>query len=144
MLNFFKSKTEGEYNNISYDSNDVSWFTRLVSRVTLPGKIDWQTTGFYMGPSEGAQSKTDGMLSVNLAFSKDVFKENATLSLSVNDLFNTRKRKSTRYSPTTESVGEFQWRERQIMLNFTYRFNQKKKRERPQGSFGGGGQEEMF
>ncbi|WP_299527807.1 TonB-dependent receptor [uncultured Lutibacter sp.] len=143
-FNFFKSVTDGEFNNISYDSDDVSWFTRMVSRVTLPGKIDWQTTGFYMGPSEGAQSKREGMLSVNLAFSKDVFKENATVSLNVSDLFNTRKRKSTSYSPTTESVGEFQWRQRQIMLNFTYRFNQKKKRERSQNGYDGGGEEEMF
>lgn len=143
-FNFFKSVTDGEFNNISYDSDDVSWFTRMVSRVTLPGEIDWQTTGFYMGPSEGAQSKRDGMLMVNLAFSKDIFKENATVSLNVSDLFNTRKRKSTSYSPTTESVGEFQWRQRQIMLNFTYRFNQKKKRERSQGGYDGGGEEEMF
>ncbi|GGK50994.1 MULTISPECIES: TonB-dependent receptor domain-containing protein [Flavobacteriaceae] len=143
-FNFFKSVTDGEFNNISYDSDDVSWFTRMVSRVTLPGEIDWQTTGFYMGPSEGAQSKRDGMLMVNLAFSKDIFKENATVSLNVSDLFNTRKRKSTSYSPTTESVGEFQWRERQIMLNFTYRFNQKKKRERSQSGYDGGGEEEMF
>jgi len=143
-FNFFKSITDGEYNNISYDSEDVSWFTRLESRITLPGKIDWQTSGFYMGPSEGAQSKRDGMFSVNLAFSKDIFKENGTLSLNVSDLFNTRKRKATNYSPTTESVGEFQWRKRQILLNFTYRFNQKKKRERPQNGYDGGGEEEMF
>lgn len=143
-FNFFKSVTVGEFNDISYDSDDVSWFTRMVSRVTLPGEIDWQTTGFYMGPSEGAQSKRDAMLMVNLAFSKDILKENATVSLNVSDLFNTRKRKSTTYSPTTESVGEFQWRERQIMLNFTYRFNQKKKRERSQNDYDGGGEEEMF
>ncbi len=143
-FNFFKSVTEGDFEDISYDADNVSWFTRMVSRVTLPGGIDWQTTGFYMGPSEGAQSKREGMLSVNLAFSKDIFKENATLSLNVSDLFNTRKRKSTSYSPTTVSVGEFQWRQRQVMLNFTYRFNQKKKRERPQGGFDGGGEEEMF
>jgi hypothetical protein len=143
-FNFFKSVTDGEFNNVNYDSEDVSWFTRMVSRVTLPGKVDWQTTGFYMGPSEGAQSKRDGMLMVNLAFSKDLFKENATVSLNVSDLFNTRKRKSTSYSPTTESVGEFQWRQRQIMLNFTYRFNQKKKRERSQNGYDGGGEDEMF
>ena len=116
--------------NVNYDSDDVSWFTRLESRVTLPGKIDWQTRAMYMGPSEGAQSKSEGMVSINLAFSKDIMNENGTLSLNVSDLLNSRKRKSTSYSPTTESVGEFQWRQRQIMLNFTYRFNQKKKRER--------------
>ena len=82
---------------------------------------------------------------VNIAFSKDIFNENATLALNVSDLFNSRKRESTTYTETTISKGEFQWRERQIMLNFTYRFNQQKKRERPQGGgFDDGGGDEMF
>ncbi|NLP57904.1 outer membrane beta-barrel family protein [Lutibacter sp. B1] len=143
-FNFFKSETKGDYNEINYDSDDTSWFTRLNSRVTLPGKIDWQTRAMYRGPSESALSKREGMLSVNLAFSKDIFKDNATLSLNVSDLFNSRKRKSESYTTNTISKGEFQWRERQILLNFTYRFNQKKKQERPNGENNGGGEEEMF
>jgi outer membrane receptor protein involved in Fe transport len=143
-FNFYSYKTKGSYNNISYGANDVSWFTRLNSKVTLPGKIDWQTRAMYRGPRKTAQSDRKGIYIVNLAFSKDVLKEKATLSLNVRDLFNTRKRKSTDYTPTTISTGEFQWRERQILLNFTYRFNQKKKRERTEGSYNDGGDEEGF
>ena len=142
-FNFFKSVTEGNYNDISYNSNNVSWFTRLQSRISLPGKIDWQTSGMYMGPSESARSKRKGMVSVNLAFSKDILKEKGTLSLNVSDLFNTRKYESTDISPTTISENEFQWRKRQVMLNFTYRFNQKKKMER-QKREDNGGEQEMF
>ncbi|MFO7674685.1 MAG: TonB-dependent receptor, partial [Lutibacter sp.] len=93
-FNFFKSVTSGDYNGISYDSDNVSWFTRLNSRISLPGGIDWQTSGMYMGPSESARSKRKGMVSLNLAFSKDVLKEKGTLSLNVSDLLNTRKRES--------------------------------------------------
>ena len=143
-FNFFKFETNGEYNGISYDANDASWFTRLTSRITLPGKIDWQTNGMYRGPSEGAQYKSKGMFSMNLAFSKDILQENGTLSLNVSDLFNSRKRNSTSYSPNTITEGEFQWRERQIRLNFTYRFNQKKQRQRSQNNYDGGGEGEMF
>ncbi len=142
-FNFFKSVTEGSYNDISYDSDDVSWFTRLNSRISLPGEIDWQTSGIYRGSSEGAQYKRKGMLNVNLAFSKDILKEKGTLSLNVSDLFNTRKRESTDISPATISENEFQWRKRQVMLNFTYRFNQKKKQQKQQGD-DNGGEEGMF
>jgi len=142
-FNFFKSVTEGNYNDISYNSDDVSWFTRLQSRISLPGKIDWQTSAMYRGPSESALSKRKGMVNVNLAFSKDILKEKGTLSLNVSDLFNTRKRESTDYSSTTVSENEFQWRKRQVMLNFTYRFNQKKKNEREQRDENGG-EEGMF
>jgi len=142
-FNFYSYQTKGNYNNISYDANDVSWFTRFNSRITLPGKIDWQTRAMYRGPRETAQSKREGILMVNLAFSKDLFKDKATISFNISDLFNSRKRKSTDYTPTTITTGEFQWRERQILLNFTYRFNQKKKRSQSQKSYGGG-EEEQF
>ncbi len=55
-FNFFKSVTKGFYDNLSYDSEDISWFTRLVSRITLPGMIDWQTRAMYRGPTETAFS----------------------------------------------------------------------------------------
>jgi outer membrane receptor protein involved in Fe transport len=143
-FNFFKSVTNGDYNGVNFDNENVSWFTRMDSRITLPKGIDWQTRAMYRGPSETAQSKSKGMISVNLAFSKDILKEKGTISLNVSDLLNSRKRESESFTPNTYSIGEFQWRERQILLNFTYRFNQNKKRERPQRDFEGGGEEEMF
>lgn len=142
-FNFFKSVTSGDFNGISYDSENVSWFTRLNSRISLPGGIDWQTSGMYMGPSETAISERKGMVSLNLAFSKDVLKEKGTLALNVSDLLNTRKRESTDYSPTTIAENEFQWRKRQVMLNFTYRFNEKKKPQRQEREENGG-EEGMF
>ncbi|MDT8418514.1 MAG: TonB-dependent receptor [Lutibacter sp.] len=142
-FNFFKSVTDGDYNGTNYDSENVSWFTRLESRISLPAGIDWQTSGMYMGPSETATRKTKGMYNVNLAFSKDILKEKGTLALNVSDLFNTRKRVSTNYTEKTISESEFQWRKRQVMLNFTYRFNEKKKPQRPQRE-DNGGEEGMF
>ncbi|CAM1340983.1 TonB-dependent receptor domain-containing protein [Tenacibaculum amylolyticum] len=122
-----------------------SWFARFNSRITLPAKIQWQTRIMYRGPQENAQGNREDMFVTNLAFSKDLFNEKATIVLNVSDLFNDRRREGTTYNPnienpTTIAYQEFQWRERQITLNFTYRFNQKKKRERPQGNFDGGGE----
>ena len=142
-FNFFKSVTDGELNGKSYDNENVSWFTRLESRISLPGKIDWQTSGMYRGPSESAYNKTKGMFGMNLAFSKDVLKEKGTLALNVSDVFNTRKRESTNYTDRTIMESEFQWRKRQVILNFTYRFNEKKKPQRQEREENGG-EEGMF
>ena len=147
-FNLFQSKTKGTYtyNQFSEDSNgnitstsveqdlantNSSWFTRFNARITLPAKIQWETRLFYRGPRESAQSKTKGIFSANLAFSKDVLKEKGTLVLNVSDVFNSRKRQSITSNPSIEnptSISDqtFQWRVRQISLNFTYRFNQKK------------------
>ncbi len=141
-FNLFNSVTKGEFNGQILDAENLSWFIRFNNKYTLPGKIDWQTRIFYMGPSETAQSKSKGMFSTDLAFSKDLFKEKASLAVRVSDLFNSRKRISETFTDTFEGTSEFQWRQRSYNLTFTYRFNQKKKRERGRGNYDGG--EEMM
>jgi len=126
-FNFFRTSRDGK--NIVEDSKTSSWTTRLSSRIKLPAKIDWQTTLNYRGPQENFQSKNKGVTSINLAFSKDILKEKGTLSLNVSDLLNSRKRISeTNIAGVSNRYSEFQWRERQVRLNFTYRLNQQKKK----------------
>jgi hypothetical protein len=132
-FNFFQFETEGEFNGVDYGTKNTSWFARLSTKVTLPGKVDWQTNGNYRGPSNNAQTESKGIFSMNLAFSKDIFNDNATVGANVSDLLNSRKRRSLTETADFISESEFQWRERSFRLSFTYRFNEKKKRERPNG-----------
>jgi outer membrane receptor protein involved in Fe transport len=129
-FNIFQSITKGDFEGQNFDAENLSWFARVNAKYTLPGNIDWQTRLFYRGPSETAQSKNKGIFSTDLAFSKDLFKEKASLAFRVSDVFNIRKRKSESFTPTFQGVSEFQWRERSFNLSFTYRFNQKKKQNR--------------
>ena len=96
-------------------------------------KIDWQTNVFYRGPNNNAQTENEGILSVDLAFSKDILGDNGTIGFNVRDLFNSRKRRSLTQTNNFISDSEFQWRERQFNISFTYRFNQKKERSRGRG-----------
>lgn len=124
----------------------TSWFTRFNARITLPAKIQWQTRIMYRGAQKTAQTDRKGMFVTNLAFSKDILNDKASLVLNISDLFNSRKRELLTYNEdrvNPESITElaFQWRVRQINLNFTYRFNQKKKREKRERNYDGGGGE---
>lgn len=136
-FNFFQFDTEGEYNNIDYSAKNTSYFGRFSSKVTLPWKIDWQTNAFYRGASEGAQTETEGLLSIDMALSKELFNENASITLNVRDLLNSQKRESFTTTQFFERESEFQWRQRSVTLSFTYRFNQQKRdqqrRERGEG-----------
>ncbi|WP_114490846.1 TonB-dependent receptor domain-containing protein [Candidatus Ulvibacter alkanivorans] len=129
-FNYFKFITEGSFNGVDYGTENDSWFARGSAKVSLPAKIDWQTNAFYRGPRNNAQTETEGLLSINLAFSKDIIDDNATIGFNVSDLLNSRKRRSVTETETFRSDSEFQWRERSFTLSFTYRFNQKKQRER--------------
>lgn len=141
-FNFYRVETQGDYTYLDNNGNAVfqnldftanTWSTRLTSKVSLPYKIDWQTNLNYNGEQKTAQGKNLGNFAANLAFSKDILKDKGTLALSVNDVFNSRKRISDTFlAGEVESHSEMQWRERQITLSFTYRFNKPKNdREKP-------------
>ena len=142
-FNFFRNQTKGNYTfvdlsgnpeNIDFSNTALSWFTRITSKVTLPWGIDWQTNGTYNAPQTNAQGKSKGIMSMNLAFSKDILKDKGTLALNVSDVFNSRKRITETNLFSQNAYSEFQWRERQINLSFTYRFNRSKnEREKPRG-----------
>ncbi|MEO9570180.1 MAG: TonB-dependent receptor [Polaribacter sp.] len=144
-FNFYQFETQGEYtynvtdpttNTVTaitqnFDTKNNSWFTRFDAKITLPWDIQSQTRIFYRGPKNDAQSDIKGILSTNLAFSKDILKDKGTIVLNVSDVFNSRKYQVTSYTPSREnptniSDQTFQRRMRQVSLNFSYRFNQKK------------------
>jgi hypothetical protein len=76
---------------------------------------------------------------MNLAASKDLLKEKASLSLNFSDVFNSRISKRTTLLPEfSEQYSEFQWREPQVRISFVYRFNQKKKRIKQEREDDGG------
>ena len=123
-------------------------FHGFSAKLPIPGKVDFQSNIFYMGPNQSAQTKTKSMVGTNLAFSKDVVKDKATLSLNVRDLFNSFKRRSTTRTDNVLTYSEFQWRQRQVTLSFLYRFNQpqdqrNRSRSRNGNGNGGGGGEDM-
>ena len=136
-FNFFQSVIRGSYRGLSYDAENLNWFIRLNNKYTLPGAVEWQTRLNYEGPRIDAVNKREARFSTNMAFSKDLFNEKASLSLSINDLFNTQRRNLESTTPTFYSDSYFRWRVRSYTLSFTYRFNQKKKRSQRNG-FGNG------
>ncbi|XCF05154.1 outer membrane beta-barrel protein [Tamlana crocina] len=143
-FNIFQFETDGEFNGKDYSVKNTSWFGRLSSKITLPAKIDWQTNAFYMGARESTQGERDGILSIDLAFSKEIFNDNATVSLNVRDLLNSRKYQGTTTTDSYERYSERQWRQRQINLSLMYRFNQQKKRsERNRGENNGDDDDDM-
>lgn len=151
-LNAFQRELKGDYTYTNsqdeeivqnFDANNFSWFTRFSAKIPLPGKIDFQTNFFYMGPSKDAQNTSKGMLSSDLGLSKDILKDKGSLTLNVGDIFNTRKRRSDTRTENVATYSEFQWRERQITLSFQYRFNQPQNQKGKNGGGRNGGGEDM-
>lgn len=135
-MNFYQQETRGDYTFVDFDGNPTTqnfdqdafrWDGRLTARVTLPGEVNWQTNYSYRSGGNTPQGKMLNNHNVNMSLSKDFLNDKATLSLNVQDLFNSRKWRTESFLESADTYREMQWRERTVNLSFTYRFNQSKK-----------------
>jgi len=147
-FNLFNVISDGDYTNpntnevTSFDFENTAFFIRLNQKITLPGKTDLQINMNYRGASQNAQTDSQAVFSTNVAASKDLFDEKASLSLNFSDVFNTsRSQRTTRIPGFLDQYSEFQWREPQVRVSFVYRFNQQKKKERGTRDEDGGGED---
>ena len=136
-VNFYKSIEKGSYLGISYDYDNTSWSGNFSNSYRLPFAIQSQLSVRYRGPNESAFGKSKGFLYTDLALSKEIFNDNATLNLRFSDLFNTAKYDYQTTTPVAVTEGLYQRREPTYTLTFTYRFRQDKNRQRRgRGSYG--------
>lgn len=135
-LNVFYAVTTGDYEGVDYGNQNFSSSGRLTNRVSF-WESDLQLSYNFRAPQTTTQGRTLAINTMDFAWSRDVLKGNATLTFSIRDVFNSRIRRSYAYGEDWETYGEFQWRQRQWLLSFSYRINQNKKRG---GSRSGGGE----
>ena len=136
-INFYRVIEEGNYLGISYDYDNTSWSGNLSNSYRLPFAIQSQLSVRYRGPNESAFGKSKGFLYTDLALSKEILNDNATINLRFSDLFNTAKYDYQTTTPVAVTEGLYQRREPTYTLTFTYRFRQDKNRQRRgRGSYG--------
>lgn len=156
-MNFYRAITEGEYSyqavredangqmktvteQLDLYSDTYTWSGRASTKVKVEGIADFQANVRYRAPRITPQGRSLALYVVDLGASREILKGNGTLTLSVRDLFNSRRWRSITETPTYYSENEFQWRARQLLLTFNYRLNQKKQRGKgKRGGYDGGG-----
>lgn len=128
--NVFRAQNQGVYNDIILKSDTYSWTSRISSRLTLLKNIDFQSSLNYRAPRRTTQGRELSQYSIDLGLSRDILKGRGTVTASVRDLFNSRKRRSITENAGYYSQSEFQWRARQFLVTFSYRLNRTKEKER--------------
>lgn len=140
--NFFRSIVDGENLGESFYADTYSWFARVNSNMDLK-VVDFQAMFNYRAPAKTTQGRREAYSYLDLAFTKDVFASKGTLSLKVSDVFNTRRFTSTAEGDNFYIERQYRRSVTQVILGFTYRLNQEKRRggDREDRSFEGGGDE---
>lgn len=135
-INMYKAMNRGDFSytnenneriSQNFDSDAFSYMLRVNNNINLPWEVQWQSSMFYRAGERNAQGRSRAMYDISTSLSRDFWDENATLSLGVTNLLNSRKMIREVELPNMNSRVEMQWRKRMITLSFSYRFNQSKR-----------------
>lgn len=138
--NFYHERTEGEFRGEDLGNEALTMSTRVTSQMTLWDVLESQISFRYRAPQNDVQGRRRSFYTIDLGFSKDIFKDKGTLILNVRDLLNSRKWRSETETAGLRQYGEFQWRSRVVTLTLNYRLNQSKRQGRggERGDYDGG------
>lgn len=125
--NFFRSESDGSYQNQLFSSESQNFQSRLSVRWEIAGAWNYEASMRYRGPRETTQGSSAGSTMMDMGVSRDLFDGQAQLSLNVRDVFNSQNFNNTVTddgNPNTDfySQREFSWSTRSFSVNFRYFF----------------------
>jgi ferric enterobactin receptor len=125
-FNLFHANINGSNIDKTYIRETNSWFVRQTSKFNLPKGLDLQLRGNYEAKQKTVQGTRLPIYYFDLSASKDIFKGNGTLNLSILDVFNTRKFRGITEGTDFRTESSSQFRRRQLNLTLNYRIKQSK------------------
>ncbi|QKX06000.1 TonB-dependent receptor [Aquimarina sp. TRL1] len=115
-----KGVTEGE--EIAVDN--VLYNMRMTHSFKVNKKFSLQLFGMYRGANDNLQYETKALYFVNAGARYSFANRSGTVSLNMNDVFNTQQFSFNAYRPITQ-IGTFNWNSRTVYLGLSYRFGKK-------------------
>lgn len=110
-----------------YNYTSLNGSISLLTQLKIPNVFDFQTNIKHHLISKGAFSTRKAYTYASAAIYKDIFHKNASISLTVDDLFKSNKTNRDRFDDAYFSKSILENKYRTVLLSFTYRFNQSKK-----------------
>lgn len=131
-INMFRYKNETTYQNNIIINKGNSTMTRVTATFRLDKTLNIQWQGNYRGGQNSYNTTRKDSYAMNLGISKNLWNNAATLGLSVQDIFDSRKMKTHTDTDTFTRYAEMQWMPRQFILSFSYHFrNDNAKEQKP-------------
>jgi len=125
-FNYYKFKQKGVYKDVVYNVENQTWFANFRSVVKFPKIISGDFSFRYSGKNQGVQTLTEPQYSANIGVSKDLLEDKMSLTLNINNLFNSQITREKTATPSYFIDSEYKSQGRYINLTVTYRFNRKK------------------
>ena len=135
-INLFNFDQSGIYETVNlanqtivknYNHSSFNGSFSLLTQLKIPKAFDFQINAKHFLISKGAYSTRKEFTYASAAVNKDFFDNNASISLTVDDIFKSNKTDRDRFDNNYFSKSLIEDKYRTILLSFTYRFNQSKK-----------------
>ncbi len=125
--NVVKTKNE----SLDFSGSGFSSRIRLANTIKLDKNTSFQIQGMFRGAEKTASQSVKAMYVANFGATKIIWNGNGTISLNIQDIFNTRARQFSSYGANYQRNSYMQFMPRQFSLSLSYRFKQGEKVEQP-------------
>ena len=130
--NLFYSSLDASSLGFSSDNSQFNWDFKLAANFTITKTTSAQLNAYYRSARQTPQGHFEGVPLLNLGFRQDLFKKQASLSLTISDVFSSVEWESITDTPDLYQKTTYGRNTQIIYLGFTYRFGkrfQKRKSE---------------
>lgn len=125
-INLINFNQTGAYNAIDYNSNGVFIYGRLNLSFTVSKSIKFQSQNRFATGRKRGQIESNGIYRMDIGLSKELFKNKASLTLNLKDVFDTWEWHIKKQGDDFTQNIAAQVRVPQFNMSFIYRLNQKK------------------
>ncbi len=129
-VNLFETVIDGSNVDADLQNNNFSYELKLISNMKLLKNMDVQFTANYSGPSVTPQGHVREIFTMDFGVKKEIFR-NASLSLNISDLTNTRKMYMESSGINFEQTMMRSRESRVATLTFAYRFGKASDKQKP-------------
>ena len=127
-LNLFRFRQQGTYQEQDFGFSDQAVTGRLSTRLKLPAKFNVQVRYNVIGARNNAQQRTRAIQYADVALSKNLLQDRATLALDGTNLFDSNQIRTQTLGETYVFDQVSNRNAARYRLSFTYRFNLKEER----------------
>lgn len=112
------------------EQSDFSWNASIIAGLMFSKTFSGQITGVYSAPKIIAQGTTGENYSINVGLRKTFFERKLNINLTVNDILNSRRERTTTFGKGFYQKSESQSNGRMIGLSLVYNFGNMKKSQK--------------
>ena len=124
-LSVYHNQYKGDYLGQNLDVEQWTASLWMMNNITLPGNFAAEISGSYQTPQMWGIVRAESQYRVNAGVKYSFWDSNASLKLSVNDIFQTHRFRGETIFGENEIKVNNRWESRRANLTFSYRFGNK-------------------